>query len=1791
MGSIYGVPQDGTDGATSRPGYPVGASTRGLCYELTRWRIHHTVLYGAHSGRMLPTATYEYKGNRNTLVYRNFTLVRGGKTHDRTHQRPMSCRPLTALTCGLASLAAVAQIDTGIALSHASEGPDSTLHDRSRPDLHWLVHGATVLASSYRCRQVGFVMGSFHNVALPFGPHGIDMHGVRNSPSLYGGSELRDALFDGYGVVAPSDFEYEARFGVSCEVGARNLAITNDGPPVNGIVMGERGGDGIWQANVDASNPLRLSSVAFGASVETASRYAFVTADSSFIGLQGCAQIDCDGRRNTLIIDEDGSILSRSGTIIAQNEIRFNDPLTYVDPLGASTPAELLPTYLLTNADGSSRSHAEVYSAAGLSRHASAGLCTPASESHAYECIGGTHRQLIVEDVHHDAMERRIAPLALLVDGYVSLATGPQNYVTSYVEGHTARLNTFWLVGVLERTHALHFTSTVPRKLRLHLRDVNASEWMVVVVNYAGEPCRVDAYVGGHRVEASTSAEGVASSAVHGTSFHDVDTTTLTVLLKGNQPVELIMAPVVTLGVGLSVSLAEFFATGRDGLVNNIALLLGIAPSRIRIPGARAARRRRLVLADEGRRASEFDEDNSSSIEVHIDGGAPIELVESSSITAESSLATDLVLQSFADEMAEVRLLLLPSLAFACLRLPSLAFSCLRLPSPAFFCVGVCLPSLVFTCLPPCHLFSSLQVQANLTLAATDGFLVELVTNATGSPPSNLNVSTLERTIAGWSGAVDSFGTSDGCDCGHGLWDPDCSDAPSPVQGCEPLLDISTVSAWQIAQGQPDSSVEEDEEEEEALLDLDDGADGDSTASQVDLTVISPIRTCTATQASSAALSANNLSDSSSAAAVLLGVCDYALPFWEGSGAAYNAGDGQCDCDRGLWDPDCDGVDFASPTLNVSSFGCPDDGARYICYQETRACFTDNSGGRPLGVCLLATASPANCPVMDSALEAAAAPTQPPSMPSPPSPPPSPPPPSPPPSPPPPSPPPSPPPPSPPPSSPPPLPPPSPPPPSPPPSPPPPSPPPSPPPPSPPPPSEPPPSPLSPPLSPPEYPPLPPSPSQPPNAPPSPLPTMPPPDYSPSPPPRLPPPSPPPSPPPPAPPSPSPPPPTRPPPSLPPPSPPYPPYSPPSPPVPISPPPPMPPGFTFREVHEAVTEVLAASDVSSYDEAKQLDLRVRFAEGAGVDVSSVSVTVSAASVLITVTIRTEDATAAASVAANLTTALASPAAAASFTNITVLATPTVATQTVRVVIPAPSPPPAPPPVLSPSPSGASGSSSSILTIWIAVGGGGLVALVAVCFLAWRVATRNKRRATSKPRPKVAEASSSSAAGVAAGVGGGAARPPSVLAGAASSVGVAASNDAHRLPGNGAGVGGGAGTAARNNHSGGGGGGGGAARPPSRPPQLSPRPVARSPSKPSALATAAEEEELRDTLAACSARLKPAASGATKSGRKSSPPGRSREQGTMKGAMKSGRITEQGPVIEQHCGGSGASGSGGSGGGGGGGDATREKRGRSHRHGSASTGGSAAAAATEAGERPRHHSSGGVAAATEDGERPRHHSQHHRSGDGSQPSALLTRAKDAPSRGHEKAGTRGDAKRHHEKAGGREARRAADSPADRPAAKVSIERGGGAEAGGERPKQPRAETREGHRRQQESKQERQQDSKQERHQERQPERQQARGQRGAAGQPSSSQPRAAEPSRRHHDERDGRRRDRGDTVPERPVHLDGSKPREPTHKPHRVRRDHHDSQQQPGEQRRRHQGASPAADEGEHGRSRQRNVRV
>ena len=89
-------------------------------------------------------------------------------------------------------------------------------------------------------------------------------------------------------------------------------------------------------------------------------------------------------------------------------------------------------------------------------------------------------------------------------------------------------------------------------------------------------------------------------SYTHGANYYNRLTGFAEVILRGPRPVDLVISEVIELKIGLAVTEEEFFEkTGTDGLVRNIALLMGIPASRIMIVGVGSAQgiidsRRRL---------------------------------------------------------------------------------------------------------------------------------------------------------------------------------------------------------------------------------------------------------------------------------------------------------------------------------------------------------------------------------------------------------------------------------------------------------------------------------------------------------------------------------------------------------------------------------------------------------------------------------------------------------------------------------------------------------------------------------------------------------------------------------------------------------------------------------------------------------------------------------------------------------------------------------------------------------------------------------------------------------------------------------------------------------------------------------------------------------------------------------------------------------------------------------------------------------------------------------------------
>jgi len=454
-------------------------------------------------------------------------------------------------------------------------------------------------------------------------------------------------------------------------------------------------------------------------------------------GTRQCLQIECDGRRNSLIIDEDGSLIGTPGTVISA-PYRFYDKMKYVDPMGFDTMEDLIPMPARYDAVGDAipfptgvphgtgggleyecneqmgcdvlfmqrygdkagqwlpdfnktlsmgerivairedgghifldplhhgwdyalstvytnlckktmdpswsakpeSQHARrygrvdafkfgthinaskipatigpVYTVPGIYRKG----CTYNADWGSYECPKSKHRHLLIEVMDWNHMVRRWAPVSVEVnDGYwpqggsMNILTGPAMYWTSPM----MRLQSFHALGHIGLRHNVYFSADPPSHLRLHLQHASPTEGVVVCVYY-GLPNLIQAYVGGSKKEPLTIPTWdnlvfayLNSSMPHGTYYYDrigVETRRpgyLYVVIRGDKHADFKISHKIVLTSKVTVTSTwggwkddklangsdnpdnnDFYKKGINGLVRNIALLIGAPPNKVAILG------------------------------------------------------------------------------------------------------------------------------------------------------------------------------------------------------------------------------------------------------------------------------------------------------------------------------------------------------------------------------------------------------------------------------------------------------------------------------------------------------------------------------------------------------------------------------------------------------------------------------------------------------------------------------------------------------------------------------------------------------------------------------------------------------------------------------------------------------------------------------------------------------------------------------------------------------------------------------------------------------------------------------------------------------------------------------------------------------------------------------------------------------------------------------------------------------------------------------------------------------
>ena len=228
------------------------------------------------------------------------------------------------------------------------------------------------------------------------------------------------------------------------------------------------------------------------------------------------------------------------------------------------------------------------------------------------------NRLLVIESMDVDTEIRRLSPIGVLSsNGYIDLVNGPQDH--GWCFGYTCqeRLSTFHTLIALNQTFEVHMTSTPPQHMRYHLLNSNYDDFVIVKFYYPKRQ-RYDVFVDDIFVPATNGngevgdgydllpaadeyipdfASPSSPDINHGTNFYDSRTGHLYIAISGaaNGIVDVVQQPIVVFKFGGTVSIADFFDVNP---VQNIANLLGIDPSKIRIANIVRENSRSLMRSD-----------------------------------------------------------------------------------------------------------------------------------------------------------------------------------------------------------------------------------------------------------------------------------------------------------------------------------------------------------------------------------------------------------------------------------------------------------------------------------------------------------------------------------------------------------------------------------------------------------------------------------------------------------------------------------------------------------------------------------------------------------------------------------------------------------------------------------------------------------------------------------------------------------------------------------------------------------------------------------------------------------------------------------------------------------------------------------------------------------------------------------------------------------------------------------------------------------------------------------------
>ena len=328
-----------------------------------------------------------------------------------------------------------------------------------------------------------------------------------------------------------------------------------------------------------------------------------------FVNIADCSDLFCDAMKKFMVIDEEGGIFGTAGTMLPESEYEW-DGITRVQPDGQSVTYSntqdglgdyRIPFPMQTRMDGSKIPMHEVFSDVGIVRNDN---CVWKNTAPGWWCPRGTgptelkYFDLVFESMDADHERRRLTPLAVRSEGYVDIINGPGDHTCCIGYACQIRLMTMHTTVACNKKYDFFFSSTTPMSMKFHFPQA-AEDCKIKVSMYTKRPNRIDLKMDGV-FQTPTNAEKAGDNLVwtkpdnafhmpeihshnSGSNFFQREAQMYHMIFSGGHIYELDVIQTLVLELSVMTELTEDQFYDNGNLANNIAALLGIDPSNIRV--------------------------------------------------------------------------------------------------------------------------------------------------------------------------------------------------------------------------------------------------------------------------------------------------------------------------------------------------------------------------------------------------------------------------------------------------------------------------------------------------------------------------------------------------------------------------------------------------------------------------------------------------------------------------------------------------------------------------------------------------------------------------------------------------------------------------------------------------------------------------------------------------------------------------------------------------------------------------------------------------------------------------------------------------------------------------------------------------------------------------------------------------------------------------------------------------------------------------------------------------------